>query len=270
MLADYRPISNLPLMSKVLEKVLVSQFLDHLQRNSLFEMFQSSNFFRLNSDKTQVIVFDPHLGMVKGKRRKETILLNLAEILYLEPIISTRRLLTQHHWSILAEEEKIYFCVSHNSWALMTDPWPCSSSTLTSPLRGISALSYSYGHFLLQNHRASILNTIAPSSTHKDEMTSSIIVSWCKPLSKSAQLIHFALKKVITILEKDKNPKHVLLDAKSGILRAAIITKLHQADKPRLSPADYDNLLSINITPSCIFRVITLSPTNLPSVLLPP
>ncbi|TWW54330.1 Fibroblast growth factor 17 [Takifugu flavidus] len=37
----YRPISNLPFISKVLEKVVVTQFLEHLQRNSLFEMFQS-------------------------------------------------------------------------------------------------------------------------------------------------------------------------------------------------------------------------------------
>uniref|UniRef100_A0A674N6M2 Reverse transcriptase domain-containing protein n=1 Tax=Takifugu rubripes TaxID=31033 RepID=A0A674N6M2_TAKRU len=39
-LAYYRPISNLPFISKVLEKV-VTQLLEHLQRDSLFEMFQS-------------------------------------------------------------------------------------------------------------------------------------------------------------------------------------------------------------------------------------
>lgn len=40
-LANYRPISNLPFISKILEKVVVTQLLEHLQRNSLFEMFQS-------------------------------------------------------------------------------------------------------------------------------------------------------------------------------------------------------------------------------------
>uniref|UniRef100_A0A674P0B4 Reverse transcriptase domain-containing protein n=1 Tax=Takifugu rubripes TaxID=31033 RepID=A0A674P0B4_TAKRU len=40
-LANYRPISNLPFISKVLEKVVVTQLLEHLQRNGLFEMFQS-------------------------------------------------------------------------------------------------------------------------------------------------------------------------------------------------------------------------------------
>ncbi|TWW80159.1 hypothetical protein D4764_10G0011890 [Takifugu flavidus] len=40
-LANYRPISNLPFISKVLKKVVVTQLLEHLQRSSLFEMFQS-------------------------------------------------------------------------------------------------------------------------------------------------------------------------------------------------------------------------------------
>ncbi|TWW56016.1 Retrovirus-related Pol polyprotein from transposon 297 [Takifugu flavidus] len=40
-LANYWPISNLPFISKILEKVVVTQLLQHLQRNSLFEMFQS-------------------------------------------------------------------------------------------------------------------------------------------------------------------------------------------------------------------------------------
>lgn len=40
-LANYRPISNLPFISKVLEKVVVKQLYRHLQDNSLFEKFQS-------------------------------------------------------------------------------------------------------------------------------------------------------------------------------------------------------------------------------------
>ncbi|TWW74531.1 putative RNA-directed DNA polymerase from transposon X-element [Takifugu flavidus] len=40
-LANHRPISHLPFISKILEKVVVTQLLEHLQRNSLFEMFQS-------------------------------------------------------------------------------------------------------------------------------------------------------------------------------------------------------------------------------------
>lgn len=117
-------------------------------------------------------------------------------------------------------------------------------------------------HFL-HNHRASEHN-----STHKamlafiGELKSSITVSWCKPHSKSARSIEFILKKVITVLEKDKkNPKHVLLDARTCSSNPN--PKLHQTDKPRLSSANYDNVLSVNITPSCIFRFIILSPTSL-------
>ena len=44
-LANYRPISNLAFLSKVLEKVVASQLQDHLKHNNLFEKFQSG--FRL-------------------------------------------------------------------------------------------------------------------------------------------------------------------------------------------------------------------------------
>lgn len=39
--ANSRPLSKFPFMSKVLEKVVVTQLLVHLQRNSLFEMIKS-------------------------------------------------------------------------------------------------------------------------------------------------------------------------------------------------------------------------------------
>lgn len=41
-LANYRPISNLPFISKVLERVVVKQLYRHLQDNCLFEKFQSA------------------------------------------------------------------------------------------------------------------------------------------------------------------------------------------------------------------------------------
>uniref|UniRef100_A0A3P8VZQ2 Reverse transcriptase domain-containing protein n=1 Tax=Cynoglossus semilaevis TaxID=244447 RepID=A0A3P8VZQ2_CYNSE len=40
-LANYRPISNLPFISKILEKAVASQLCDHLHDNNLFEKFQS-------------------------------------------------------------------------------------------------------------------------------------------------------------------------------------------------------------------------------------
>lgn len=49
----YRPVSNLPFVSTILEKVLVTQLLDHLLRNSLFEMAQSG--FRSSQSETALV-----------------------------------------------------------------------------------------------------------------------------------------------------------------------------------------------------------------------
>ena len=40
-LSNYRPISNLPFLSKILEKIVAAQLHNHLTHNSLFEKFQS-------------------------------------------------------------------------------------------------------------------------------------------------------------------------------------------------------------------------------------
>ena len=39
---NYRPVSNLSFMSKILEKVVVSQLMSHLNRHNLFSTFQSA------------------------------------------------------------------------------------------------------------------------------------------------------------------------------------------------------------------------------------
>uniref|UniRef100_UPI003AB0FBBA 1-phosphatidylinositol 4,5-bisphosphate phosphodiesterase beta-1-like n=1 Tax=Centroberyx gerrardi TaxID=166262 RepID=UPI003AB0FBBA len=53
-LANYRPISNLAFLSKVLEKVVVSQLQDHLKHNNLFEKFQSG-FRSAHSTETALL-----------------------------------------------------------------------------------------------------------------------------------------------------------------------------------------------------------------------
>ena len=53
-LANFRPISNLPFISKVLEKVVAAQLQDHLHINSIAEKFQSG-FRAAHSTETALI-----------------------------------------------------------------------------------------------------------------------------------------------------------------------------------------------------------------------
>ena len=40
--SNYHPVSNLPFLSKVLERIVLKQFLQHLESHSLLEPFQSA------------------------------------------------------------------------------------------------------------------------------------------------------------------------------------------------------------------------------------
>ena len=53
-LANYRPISNLPFVSKILEKAVANQLCEYLRINGLFEDFQSG--FRLNHSTETALV----------------------------------------------------------------------------------------------------------------------------------------------------------------------------------------------------------------------
>ncbi|KAL8623498.1 hypothetical protein ACOMHN_015706 [Nucella lapillus] len=53
-LNSYRPVSNLPFLSKVLERVVLSQLLAHLERHSLFEEFQSA-YRKCHSTETALL-----------------------------------------------------------------------------------------------------------------------------------------------------------------------------------------------------------------------
>uniref|UniRef100_A0A1A8CGX9 Reverse transcriptase domain-containing protein n=1 Tax=Nothobranchius kadleci TaxID=1051664 RepID=A0A1A8CGX9_NOTKA len=53
-LANYRPISNLPFLSKILEKVVASQLHEHLQRHQVYKTFQSG-FRSAHSTETALV-----------------------------------------------------------------------------------------------------------------------------------------------------------------------------------------------------------------------
>ena len=76
-LKNYRPVSNLPFLSKVLEKVVLDQFKEHLETNDLSEPFQSA--YRAHHS-TETAVLKVLNDMLVGVDSGNVVLLSLLDL----------------------------------------------------------------------------------------------------------------------------------------------------------------------------------------------
>ena len=76
--SSFRPISNLKFISKVIEKVVATQLLDHLDNNKLHEKFQSAYKKHHSVETTLLKVHDDILSAIDSQRCVILVLLDLS------------------------------------------------------------------------------------------------------------------------------------------------------------------------------------------------
>ena len=75
---NYRPVSNLSFLSKVLEKVVLIQLKNHLSRNNLLEIFQSACRQNHSTETAVLSVLDGPLGSADERLVSLVALLDLS------------------------------------------------------------------------------------------------------------------------------------------------------------------------------------------------
>ena len=76
-LKNYRPVSNLPFLSKITEKVVLKQLLQHLQNNHLLEPFQSAYRTGHNTETALLSVMN---GLLLETDKGNVVLLNMLDL----------------------------------------------------------------------------------------------------------------------------------------------------------------------------------------------
>jgi len=77
-LKNYRPVSNLPFLAKILEKCVSKQLLKHLEVNELLAKFQSAYRKNHSCETALVRIHDDILTVVDGKTNVLLVLLGLS------------------------------------------------------------------------------------------------------------------------------------------------------------------------------------------------
>ena len=77
-LKNFRPVSNLSFISKMIEKVIASELLDHMIENKLLESFQSA-YIACHSTKT--VLLRVHNDIVNAVDQKKCVFLVLLDLL---------------------------------------------------------------------------------------------------------------------------------------------------------------------------------------------
>lgn len=76
--SNFRPISNLPLVSKVIEKAIADQSIQHVQKHDLHEAFLQSAYKTCRSTETALIRVQNDLYAIDNRNSVKLLLLDLS------------------------------------------------------------------------------------------------------------------------------------------------------------------------------------------------